>query len=215
MAFNITGLKVTFTGKGSHVSTPHLSRDPVFAAASFITQLQQIVSRNRNPASPAVCAITTIHGGVRNNIIPDEVVLEGSLRSPYAEEEDELYERVGQIVKGVSLSCGVEGKLEKTYFVPGTVIDGDLCREFRALASKVVGEDHNKPIVEWTPAGEDFAFFSRERPSLYFFHCSKFSGRENYPHHHPKFDIDESVFWEGSALFAAFAAEWTARHKRP
>ncbi len=209
MSFNITGFKVTFSGKGAHVSTPQLAADTVFAAASFIMQAQQIVSRNRRPSSPAVCAVTVVHAGTRNNIIPEEAVLEGSLRSPDADEENAFYGRLVDIVSGVSLACGVSGKIEKTFFVPGTVIDGPLCERFRRVVAQTLGPERDKRITELTPAGEDFAFYARLCPAVYAFHCSKYSDRENYPHHHPRFDIDESRLWSGSAVLAAFAMKWT------
>ena len=208
MSFNITGFRVTFSGRGAHVSTPQLAEDSVFAAASFITQIQQIVSRNRRPSSPAICAVTVVHAGTRNNIIPEEAVLEGSLRSPDIDEENSFYGRLEDIVKGVSLACGVSGKIEKTFFVPGTVIDGALCEKFRRTVAETLGPEKDRRITELTPAGEDFAFFAGRCPAVYAFHCSKFADRENYPHHHPKFDIDEAQLWSGSAVLAAFATEW-------
>ncbi len=208
MSFNITGFRVTFKGKGAHVSTPELAQDTVFAAASFIMQAQQIVSRNRRPASSAVCAVTVVHAGTRNNIIPGEAVLEGSLRSPDMAEENEFYARLGEIVRGVSVACGVEGTLEKTFFVPGTVIDSGLCEKFRRTVAETLGPEKDRRITELTPAGEDFAFFAQKCPAVYAFHCSKFADRENYPHHHPKFDIDEAQLWTGSAVLAAFAMKW-------
>ncbi|MBE6564207.1 MAG: amidohydrolase [Ruminococcaceae bacterium] len=208
MSFNITAFRATFSGKGSHVSTPHLSRDPVYAACAAVTQLQTLISRNRNPASPAVAAVTMIHGGVRNNIIPEECVIEGSLRSPDKEEQTFLFERMGEIVKGIAAANGVEGTLEQVFHVPGMRIDRRMYDAYRASAEKIIGKERVKEMTELTPAGEDFSFFSEERPSVYFFHCSKFADKENYPHHHPKFDIDEAQLWSGSAFFAQFAMDF-------
>lgn len=208
MTFNITAFRATFLGKGSHVSTPHLSKDPVFAACSAVTQIQQIVSRNRNPGSPSIAAVTMIHGGVRNNIIPEECTIEGSIRSLDPEEQKMLYRRLEEICRGTAMASGIDVKVEQVFNVPGTQIDRTMYDKFRAIAPKIVGEENVFELDEHTPTGEDFSFFSIERPSLYFFHCSKYADRENYPHHHPKFDIDESHLWSGTALFVQFALDW-------
>ena len=102
----------------------------------------------------------------------------------------------------------VEGKFEIAFDLNASKMDPALVKKFREIAPEIVGEEHVKEITEWTPAGEDFARFTKLVPSLYIYHCSRFADKPNYPHHNPKFDVDEAQFWSGTAYFTQFAFDW-------
>lgn len=208
MSFCITAYRVKFKGVGSHVSTPQFSNDPVVAACYAVTQIQSIVSRNADPSVPTVAAVTTIHGGVRNNIIPDECVIEGSIRTPNDEAQKKVWERLVTICKGVGESMGVEVEPEIVFDLNSTKIDAEMLAIFKRISTKIVEPEQVQEITQVTPSGEDFARFTKLVPSLYIFHCSKFNDKPNYPHHNPKFDIDEQYLWSGTAYFAQFAFDW-------
>ncbi len=208
MSFCITAYRVRFKGVGSHVSTPQFSHDPILAACYATTQIQSIVSRNTDPAHPVIAAVTTIHGGARNNIIPEECVIEGSVRTTTDEEQAFVWNRLVSIVKGVGESMNVEVEAEKIFDLNSSRMDAHLVDIFKKVSRKIVPEEHIREITELTPAGEDFARYTKLVPSLYIFHCSKFNDKTNYPHHNPKFDIDEQYLWSGAAYFAQFAFDW-------
>lgn len=207
-SFCITAFWAKFRGKKSHVASPHLGIDPVLTACYAVTQLQSIMSRERNPANTAIVSVSVIHGGERNNIIPDECYIEGTIRSADREEQSFYYQRMKEIFEGTAkgMRCSVE--VGKTFDLMSTKIDAKMLQKFLEIAPKVISASKIKEIKELAPCGEDFARFADIVPSLYFYHCSAFEDGYNYPHHHPKFNINEDTLWSGAALFTQFALDW-------
>jgi len=94
------------------------------------------------------------------------------------------------------------------YGYPPLVTDSEFSEYFKGVAAQIVGDENVVEIDEPTMGGEDMAFFLKEAPGTFFFLGSPKAGEDMYPHHHPKFDLDESVMWKGTALFAATAYSW-------
>lgn len=204
----IYGFKATFHGKGTHVCTPHLGIDPVFMACSAVVEIQSLLSREKDPLEAAVIGVCMIHGGSRNNSIPDECSIEGSIRSFSREVHERYCRRFREICRSVAEGLRGTVDFETVTEVPSTKIDPDLYRRFLEVAGTVVPPDRLK-IQEHAPLmGEDFAYFSDEVPALYFYVCSKPVEGECFPHHHPKFDIDEAQMIRGTALLSEFALHW-------
>ena len=196
-------LKITITGKGAHGAQPHMSKDPVLAAAHIITALQSIVARNIDPMETAVLSITSIHGGTAFNIIPPDVVIQGTVRSFLPEVKTLIVKRLDEIVKGIGRSMDCEVEIEVKDITPPVINDVELAKRVQEIAKELFPGDK---IVDdsQTMGSEDMAFMMEDIPGCYVFLGSKNDEKGfNFGHHHPKFDIDETALPKGVALMTA------------
>lgn len=198
---------VNINGKGGHGGSPHLTVDPIAIGCQIWSTLQTLISREVNPMQPAVVTIGAMHAGTAGNIIAPTCVLQGTLRTMNADVRKTLRRRIEEIVREVAHLMRGSAFAEFVDGPPPVINDRELTDSLRRAATDVLGADHVHEIPEPTTAGEDYAFFTEKIPGTYFFHPSFMKGRE-YPHHHPKFDIDETVLWVGSATLAQFALTW-------
>jgi len=206
-------MTITFEGKGGHGATPHLTVDPIVMAAEAIVQLQTIVSREINPFEPAVITIGQIEGGSAHNIISERCKVVGTIRSFNPDVDALIKERVRAIAEGVATSARGGAKVEFKGDLPAVINDEACSRKVRDIVSKTLGAEYVAEIALPTSGSEDFAFYLDKTPGAFFYHCGMFepssSGEVvNYPHHHPKFDLNESVLWTGTAAMAAYALHW-------
>ena len=191
--------KVTFQGRGGHGSSPHTANDAIVAAAQFVTAVQTIVSRRINPFNTATVTIGSFDGNGSANVIKDAVTLEGDVRIMDEESRKIVEKEFRQLVDGICAAFGMEYNLHYANDYPVLMND-------EALTNMVVTaiEDANIPevtaVVDSGPetASEDFAYYAQERPSTFFYVGAHKEGTPIYPHHHPKFMIDE-----GSLMVAA------------
>ena len=190
-------------GKGGHGAAPHMSIDPIAVAVDIVNAYQKIISREVNPLDPAVISVTKIMAGTTFNVIPETAELWGTVRAFNEEVRNFIIERLEQITEGYAKSMRCEGKFELTMeYIPPTINDKGLA-EFAKAVLKPLGE-----IVEPKPTlgAEDFAFYTQKSPGLFIFLGIRDEEKGIvYPHHHPKFNVDESVLWKGSAIYALLA----------
>ena len=205
---NIFSFKVTFRGKSAHVCTPHLGVDAVFMACSAVMNLQEIMNRERDPNDNAILSVSTIHGGQRNNIISDTCVIEGTVRGFRREDHRRYVNRIREICESVAVMMRGSVDFETTVDLMATEIDRTMYEKFAAVAGRMVSPDRVRLYDPVAPGGEDFARFAELVPAMHFYVCSRPASGPCYPHHHPKFDIDESTLPLSAALFAAFALTW-------
>lgn len=197
----------TVIGRGGHAALPHRALDPIVAAASAVTALHSIVSRNVDPTEAAVVAVGSVHGGSAPNVIPDEVRLEGTLRSFSEEVRGILRKRVAEVLEGTALAHGCTVRFELKPGFPAVVNDPGATERSREIAAEVVGASN---VIEHAPmaASEDFAYFLREVPGTFIFVGAGNDARGiTAPHHSADFDIDESVLSTGAELLARLALE--------
>lgn len=197
------GFIIRIKGKGGHAAYPHLTNDPTNPAIDIYNALQKIVSRNVNPLSPLVITTPVIKASQGYNVIPEVVEIEGTLRTFDMELRNKVMARIEKIVKFYSKAWDCEGTIELLRIpYPPTVNDPKLT-EFVMEVAKKLG-----PVIEVEPTmgAEDFAFYLQKVPGVFIF-----LGIRNeekgivHPHHHPKFDVDESVLWKGTALYSLLA----------
>ncbi len=196
-------------GHGCHGAMPNIGIDPVAIAGNVITALQTIVSREMKPTHPSVVTLGKILGGTAYNIIPDFVDIEGTFRAIDNDERQMIARRIEEIAKGTAK--GMRGSIDYniTWGAPPVVNDAEFTKGFYETAKNIIGEENIIEITEPTMGGEDMAYYLSEVPGTFFF-----LGGVNpdkgpiYPHHNPKFIIDEDVFWIGTALLAQGAIDW-------
>lgn len=201
------------TGKGCHGSTPEKGVDPIVVASNIVLALEEIIAREVPSTKAAVVTIGRIHGGIAYNAIPGEVEIEGTTRALEEEVRQYLGKRIGEIAAGIATSYRAECKYEMIWGAAPVVNDDEMAKLAAGAAVKVLDGDG---VVTSIPApnmgGEDFAFYLRERPGAFMFLSS--SNHEKHtdgPHHNPHFDVDEDVFWKGSAVFVSIVEDYLGR----
>jgi amidohydrolase len=200
-------LQIVVRGRGGHGGKPHRSADPVVAAAHVVTALQTIVSREVSPVQSAVVTVGSIHGGQAFNVIPDEVVLTGTLRTFDAALRRSLPERITRLARGVAEGLQCTAAVEVRTGNPPVVNDPAAAEIARRAAVLVVGEQ-NVVAPEPTMGGEDMAVYFERAPGCFVFVGSSNAARGlDQPHHSPRFDFDEDALLVGTRFLVAVAEE--------
>lgn len=196
---------VTFTGKGGHGAMPHLSIDPMIPAGNMIGALQTIASREIDPADTVVVSVGLLEAGDAFNIIPETSKLIGNTRSFTDETHDSLAGKIKRIADGIAdaYRCTAETVVNVLY--PSVINHHGAVDVLRKSAIAIVGEDQ----VEQAPiymVSEDFSYYQRKVPGVfYFLGAGLEETNTNYPHHSPKFNIDDRALPIGIAVMSAFA----------
>ena len=190
-------------GTGCHGSTPEKGVDPINIAAHIIINLQEIIAREIAATRPAVCTIGMINAGFAYNVIPSEVTIEGTIRALEEEVRQELAKRIGEIAKSTAEAFRGSVDYEMIWGAPPVVNDDEMAKLAADCARDVVGADK---VIDHIPApnmgGEDFAYYLMKKPGAFMFLSSANHDKHtDVPHHNPKFNVDEDVLWEGSAVF--------------
>ncbi|MBQ6546254.1 MAG: amidohydrolase [Lachnospiraceae bacterium] len=204
---NIFAYRAVFHGTGGHVCLSRTSVNPVYAACEAVVKIRELAKAHPD----AVCAVTVVQGGVRNNVIPEVCVIEGSIRSFDREEHQIMRDRVRRIIEEAggadAASHGTGTDFEPTIDLMSTKNDAALYGKFCRVTKKLYPESGWKRYEPVPMIGEDFARYAYRIPGFYFMLCAKPDGAR-YPHHHPKFILDETVLHKASVLLAGFALEW-------
>ncbi|MFO8067996.1 MAG: M20 family metallopeptidase [Bacteroidales bacterium] len=195
-------------GKGGHAATPHLNIDPVVIASNIVVALQQVVSRISKPYMPSVLSFGKIIGEGRNNIIPDEVRLDGTFRTFDEEWRAQAHEKINNIASGVARSMGgdCEVRIEKGY--PFLVNDINVVEDYTKYAREFLGKE-NVEELELAMTAEDFAYFSHAIPSCFYrLGIRNMSKNITSNLHTSTFDVDEESLKTGAGLMAFIAINW-------
>lgn len=198
---------ITIIGKGGHAAHPHLSIDPIAISSTVIASLQQIVSRNIDPLENIVLTIGKIEGGFARNVIAPEVRLEGTVRLLNPELRPVVKEKMDQYLDGVTSGMGATYDFDYTYGYPSVYNEPSLIPTLRATVDKILGENQ---LLDVNPSmgGEDFSYYAKEVPGI-FFRLGTNSGEDTaYPNHHPKFNVDEDALPYGAAILSQFAYDY-------
>lgn len=194
-------LKIRLTGKGGHGAQPHLCVDPIVAGAYLVTQLQTVVSRGVHPLDSVVLTIGRFRAGTAPNIIPQEAVLHGTLRTLREDVRASVLARVEEIVRGLEGAHGVRAKLTVTPGYPLLVNDEGMARFTAERAKVLLGEDcvHAEAA---RMGSEDFAYFLQRAPGvLVRIGCHDPGLGFRHGLHSPHFEMDERALDIGVRLF--------------
>lgn len=195
---------ITVKGKGGHAALPHQTIDPIIIAASLLTSLQQIISRNCNPLQPSVLSFGSIHGGNAGNVIPDEVKLEGTLRCMDETWRAKAHELIKSHTIGLCRALGGDADVEIPMGYPSLFNHPETTRRARSIAEKTLGKEH---IVELDlrMAAEDFSFYTHQVPGCFFRLGTSHEGQFTYPVHNAHFDIYQQAIGIGVRMFCEIA----------
>ncbi|TGE09625.1 amidohydrolase [Hymenobacter fodinae] len=204
-------------GKSAHGAYPWLAVDPVVTAAQIIMGLQTIVSRQTElTQDAAVLTVGMVHGGVRNNIIPEQVELTGTIRTLDKDMQQKIWAAIRRTATNIAESAGATAEVEITNYAPVTFNDLRLTEQMAPSLRRTAGPD--KVVVQKAVTGaEDFAFFQEKVPGLFVFVGGMPKGKnpaETAPHHTAGFFIDESGLTLGVKTLATLAADYLTAGKK-
>ncbi len=196
---------IRIRGKGGHGSMPHQTVDPILVAAHLVVNIQSIASRNVDPLKPVVVSFGTIEGGTIYNIIPEEVVLTGTVRSFDTEVQELSENRLMEIADATCAAFGATADFQYEKGYPPLVNDEGMVDFVAQTAGDLFGETKVQEI-DPVMGGEDFAYFLQKVQGAFLF----FGMGDGmvYPHHHPAFDIDEKALPQATLLMTALALEY-------
>lgn len=198
---------ILVVGRGGHGAIPDRAVDPVVAAAQIVTALQTVVSRNTAPLDTAVVSVTNIHGGTAFNVIPQQVRLEGTIRTFDKEVRQKVLERIDQIAHGIASAMGCQAEVTCKRITPALLNSSALTGKVQGTARRVL-PDSDLDFGYQTMTAEDMAFIQEKVPGCYFFVGSNDQALHlDYGHHHPKFDFNEEALVRAAALMASAALD--------
>ncbi|WP_093265713.1 M20 family metallopeptidase [Psychrobacillus sp. OK032] len=192
---------ITITGQGGHAGLPHQTVDAIAVGAQVVSNLQHIVSRNVDPLDTLVLSITKFAGGTAMNIITGSVEIAGTVRLFSTELRPVVTELMERVVKGITEAHGATYHFEYMEGPAPVVNDHEVTQIIEETVRELWGEEA-LVLVKPNMGAEDFSAFLQKAPGTYFFTGSgnKEKGTD-YPHHHPRFDIDENAFSKGINMF--------------
>ncbi len=193
--------RVTFRGTGTHGAKPHLGKDPITAAGTFLTSLQTIVGRVVDPLQPAVVSACSLQAGDPKalNVIPDIVEIGGTARAYSPEVRDQLEEEIGRLANGTAAMFGIAVDYQFERRIPPVVNDSDATA--RALgAAKAVFEGKVRTSFPPSTAGDDFAFFGQNAPGCYVW-LGNGPAVDGALHHNTAYDFNDHAIGYGAAFW--------------
>jgi len=210
---SVDDFRIRVKGQQTHGSAPWNGIDPIVVSSQIINSLQTIVSRQlKLTKQAAVVTIGSIHGGVRSNIIPEEVEMIGTIRALDSEMRTQIHAKIRQIANGVADSMGatVEVDIPMSVQYPVTYNSPKLVDQMLPTVHRTAGEN-NVILIDAITGAEDFSFFAQQVPGFYFFLGGKpldVPAEEAAAHHTPDFYIDESGMKLGVSTLANMAIDY-------
>jgi amidohydrolase len=197
-------IEIEVLGKGGHGSAPHDTIDPIYTAATFVTSVQQIVSRQVDPLEPAVVTIGSFHGGTIHNVIPRNVKMLGTVRAFSDDVRNAMPERIERVLKSCCDASGAKYQFDYLWRYPVTSNDAAQTQYASELAARNF-VDGTVFEADQLMGAEDFSFFALRVPSCFYTLGCSADPATSAPHHSSTFDIDESALPTGVAMMTALA----------
>jgi amidohydrolase len=193
-----THFRIIVRGRGGHAASPQETVDPILTASHVVVALQTVVSRSVDPAATAVVTVGRFEGGVRGNIIPNQVMMSGTVRTYEQKVLDRVLKRMDEIIAGVTSAHGAAYEFDVST-LPACVNDPDAAAMVAAVAASFVGAEHVGEIR--VTGADDMSYFLDRAPGVYFLLGAKpRHGGHVEAHHHPGFDFDEACIPIGVEL---------------
>ena len=203
--------RIDLTGVQTHGSTPWTGIDPIVTASQMINSIQTIVSRSIPlTTAAAVVTIGSIHGGVRSNIIPEKLYMLGTIRTLDNSMRATVLKRLDEIVQNVAAANNVKADVTFMNSYPVTYNDPELYEKMLPTLKRVCGAD-NVNYMDAITGAEDFSFFQKEVPGVYFFIGGSSEGMDLdmvAPHHTPDFYVDDSALETGVVSMTSLTMDY-------
>jgi amidohydrolase len=205
--------RVFIRGNQTHAAMPWRGIDPIVVGSQIVLGLQTVVSRRMNiTKEPSVVTVGVFQGGVRHNIIPDEVKLEGTIRTFDEGQRDEIHEHVKRLSEMIAQAGGASARVHIHRWYDVTVNHPGLT-EWSVPTLKRIAGDANVNVVDKMCGAEDFSFYQKAVPGFFFFVGCTPADRDLAtvaPNHSPRFYVDESCLKHGVKLLSGLALDWLA-----
>jgi amidohydrolase len=199
--------RITFRGTGTHGAKPHLGKDPITAAATFLSSLHSIVGRVVDPLQPAVVSACSLHAGNPHalNVIPDTVQIGGTARAYTPDVRDQLEKEIGRLARGTAIMYDIEVDYEFERRIPPVVNNPDATSRALAAATAVFG---SKVLTRFPPstAGDDFSFFAENVPGCYVW-LGNGPAVDGGLHHNPAYDFNDDAISSGVAFWTTLVEQ--------
>ncbi|HEY6224920.1 MAG TPA: M20 family metallopeptidase [Gemmatimonadales bacterium] len=205
MMASVDEFDITITGTGGHAAMPHRAIDPVLAAAHVITALQSLVSRRRDPFEEGVVSVTQVAAGHAFNVIPPQATLRGTVRTFGGKFYDDAPRLVEDTARGIAQAMGAAASVEFRRLTGPLVNDPAMAELMNDVAQDIVGKNRVKGNIR-TMGGEDMSYFLKQVPGCFAFVGSAKADGTSFPHHSPRFDIDEEALPIAAELLTRTAA---------
>lgn len=210
-----TLFRIEVKGVGCHGAMPETGVDSINIAAHIYQALQEIVSREVAAQDPCVLTIGRFSGGQKPNIIPERVVMEGTIRYKNKETGERVYNRIGEIAQSIARAFRGEARLSEIASAPPLMNDDDMVRKMSEYAKQIVDPQTVVLLPEGGMGSEDFASFSYQVPTAYLL-LGAGTGEENplfgKPMHNECVVFNEDILSLGSAILAVCAINWLNNH---
>jgi hippurate hydrolase len=202
---------IEIQGKGAHGAMPHTGVDPIVVQAHLVTALQSVVSRNIDPIESAVLSVTQVHGGDAYNVIPDRVVVRGTVRSFKRSVQDTVEDSILRIATHTGEQFGAQVSVNYERRYPALVNDPEHMEVCRQAAIAVCGEENVEIGVPPTMASEDFAFMLQAKPGCYVNIGNGEGDEGGCMVHNPSYDFNDQVLALGSSYWVTLVHTALAR----
>jgi amidohydrolase len=209
--------RVFVRGVQTHAAMPWRGVDPIVVTSQIVLGLQTIVSRQMNIThEPSVVTVGVFQGGVRHNIIPDEVKLEGTIRTFDEAQRDEIHKHVTRISEMIAAAGGATAKVHIHRWYDVTVNHPGLTEWSVPTLGRMAGEQH-VTVIDKVCGAEDFSFYQKEVPGFFYFVGCTPADRDAEtaaPNHSPRFYVDEDCLKIGMKTLSALALDWLSANHR-
>jgi len=205
-------LRIVVHGRQTHGAQPWNGIDPIVVASQIVMGLQTIASRQVDARSPIIVTVGSIQGGNRGNIIPDEVVMEGTIRVLDPALTQDVHDRVRRTAERIAESAGTTAEVAIDVYGPVTFNGPELTRRMAPTLERAAGPGGAVVVPPVMPS-EDFAYFQERIPGLYFFlgvNADGVSAEEAAPNHSPLFFANEDALPAGVRAMASLAIDYLA-----
>jgi len=197
---------ITVRGRGAHGAMPQNGVDPIVIGSQIVTALQSLVSRSKDPIETAVISITMFHAGAAFNVIPEEAVLSGTVRTFNPDVQDMIEAGMKRIAEGIASGMGGSADVDFRRGYPATVNHDAQTQLAADVAGGIVGPENVRDDLDPTMGGEDFAFMLNEKPGCYLW-LGQGGGASSENVHHPQYDFNDSVLPIGASVLARLVEE--------
>jgi hippurate hydrolase len=192
---------IDIQGKGAHAAEPHLGIDPIIVQANLVNALQTICSRNINPLESAVLSITQVHGGDMYNVIPDKVVVRGTVRTLKSEIQDQVEAGIRRIAEHIGHAFGATISVNYERRYPSLVNHTEHVELCSQAAARVFGDGN---VIGDTPmdmGSEDFAFMLQAKPGCYVYIGNGEGSKGGCMVHNPHYDFNDDILSQGASYW--------------
>lgn len=213
MMYSVDGFRIRIQGKGAHGAYPQDSIDPINIGVHIYLALQELIARESNPTHSSILTIGHFSGGTTSNIIPDSILLEGSVRTKNPQGREFLVRRMKEVAVKTAEVYGGTATVEMLSEIPPLICDPELTTELASYMKELPFPNNQEYPGMTASASEDFALIAEKIPGTMMYLSAGFPDeRGSYPAHNPKVQFNEDVCPIGVAGYVQCAVEWLKKH---